>query len=509
MLLINLISLYLLFAAGTVIFCAVQIRTLNGANYTRTALLLCFAICFYILGYCMELNASAPSQIQFWNRIEYIGIPFVSALWLTTALIYTGHFSRHRKLLLFAIYGIPAATLVLRLTNDFHHLYFASVQYVEEYGKLFFIRQVGPWMYVQMVHSALMIVISMGLFLYDSVSGAEKERGKILLIISASVFAVAGLLFIKFKPLSYPIDYMTLCLPVTSVMVILAISRYDLLETKSVARSKVFEASSDAILLLNRRNRLLDYNNSAKRLFEAVGIRPNGRYSAGTAEGSSVLLEGLEKTGPSVIKLRIKEEERYYDITTETLDNHTPPRGWIKTIRDVTEIYQLNHELKKQAMTDELSVLSNRRAFLSLGKEWVLNAEESGASLYLLMIDLDHFKNVNDRYGHPTGDLVIRDIARILKEHFPADSLVARLGGEEFAVLLSGFDDDGVLRMLDVLQEDAERHVYSYFGEQFHVTISAGATKKQPGETLEGMMQKADRALYQSKNRGRNRFTVL
>jgi diguanylate cyclase (GGDEF)-like protein len=75
--------------------------------------------------------------------------------------------------------------------------------------------------------------------------------------------------------------------------------------------------------------------------------------------------------------------------------------------------------------------------------------------------------------------------------------------------MLAGFNDDEVLRMLSALLTKAAQHAYSYFGNQFHITVSIGMTKYQPGQTLENMMGKADRALYQSKAQGRNRFTVL
>jgi len=306
----NLISLYLLSVTVAVIFCAVHVRTLNGSDYAKTAFLLCFAVCFYILAYTMELNSSTPSQILFWNRIEYIGIPFVSALWLTTALMYTGHFARHKTALILAIYVIPIVTLMLRLTNNIHYLYFASESYVEGFGRLFFVKRPGPWMYVQMLHSMLMIFVSMGVLTYDSAKSTEKQTGKILLIAGASFFAIAGLILTQLKPLGLHIDYMALCLPVTCVMVILAVMRYDLLETKSIARGKVFEASSDAILMINRQNRVLDYNSSAKQLFEQLDIHLNNRDISILFGKQADLLVSLKKTEPSVVKLQINNDER-------------------------------------------------------------------------------------------------------------------------------------------------------------------------------------------------------
>ena len=501
----NIISLYLIAMAVVAVYWSAYVRTLNGSIFTRTIFLLCIAMCFYIMGYAMELNAQTPSQIEFWNMVEYIGIPYVSALWLTTALQYTGHFTRRKIALLAAIYIIPIITMVLRFTNEYHHLYFATVSYVEEYGRYIFVKTIGPWMYVQLAHSMLMILVSMSLFVYDSVKSEEKKQGKIRLTIAASVFAVAGLILMQVKPFAFTIDYMALFLPITCVLVILAIARYDLLETKSMARSKAFEFSTNAILLINRRHRILDYNSSAKQLFASANIRVNNGYIPVLFDKFPDFSEALIKEEQNVVKLR----ERYYEITTMSIDNEKTTRGWIKTIRDITELYQLNEELKKQALTDELSSLGNRRAFIQTAHEWVWESKQSGQPLHLAMLDLDNFKNVNDQYGHPGGDYVIRDFSQMLKRHFGTNSLVARLGGEEFAVLQSGLTDDEMLQNLNEFLINTEKHRFSYRGLLFHVTVSIGLTKMHPGQALESMMHGADKALYQSKDQGRNRITVF
>lgn len=509
MLCVSLIRIYLLCVTMFVVVFAVRVRTLNNTDYTKTAIMLCLAVCFYILGYTLELGAQSPDQILFWNRIEYLGIPFVSALWLKTTLKYVGTYDRHKKLYFLAIFIIPLITLVLRMTNEYHHLYFASVDFARAFGGLLFVKKSGPWMYVQMVHSSTMIFMSMGLFTVDSARREERASGKIFLIAAASFFAVTGLVLSQIRPFGLPIDYMAMCLPVTCVMVMLAISKYDLLETKSIARSKVFEESSDAILIINRKNVVLDYNSSAGSLFEKMDIQLKNKNLSVIFAGQKDILRSLEDDESSIVKLGIEGKERYYDITTENIGDHHRTLGRIKTIRDLTEIYKLNEELKKQAMTDELSVLSNRRAFIQTGKEWVQKAEGSGSALHLLMMDLDHFKNVNDMYGHPIGDLTIRDFAQILTNNFGSGCLVARLGGEEFAVLLSDFSDDKVQEMINNLLHNAEQHEYNYFGDRFHVTVSIGMTKKQNRQSLESMMSKADKALYQSKNHGRNRVTII
>lgn len=505
----NVISLYLIMIAILTVFWAAYIKTLNGSSFTNASMMLCFALCFYVLGYTLELNSSEPAQIIFWNHVEYIGIPFVSALWLTTALLYTGHYSKHKQLLSAAIYIIPIVTFILRYTNDFHHLYFASVGFTEEFGKLILVKKTGVWMYVQSIHSMLMIIVSMVLFIRDSVRTGVKQRGKIILTAAASIFAIAGLVLTQIKPFGFTIDYMALCLPITALLVIIAIARFDLLETKSMARSRAFEYSGNAVFLINRQNKVIDYNASAQALLENLQIHISNTNLSTLLQGAPVLLRGMLQQEQNLIQLSIGGKVYDFEITTRSIDERSVTRGWIKTVRDITEIQRLNEELKKQAITDELSMLNNRRAFMQIGREWVDASEQSGESLSLSMFDIDFFKRVNDQYGHPAGDLVVQEFGKMLKRHFGSESLVARLGGEEFAVMQSSKTGEAVQQSLFAFLEAVRGHVFRYRDQEIHLTVSVGSTNKQPGQTLEELMRNADKALYISKDQDRDCLTML
>ncbi|HRX58059.1 MAG TPA: diguanylate cyclase [Eubacteriales bacterium] len=508
-LLFHIVSLYLISIAVVVTFWAAYVKVLNGSSFTNTSLLLCIAICFYILGYALEINSSNETQILFWNHVEYIGIPFVSAFWLTTALLYTGHFSKHRTVLLAAIYIIPILSLVLRYTNNFHHLYFQSVSFTEEFGRLILVKKSGVWMYVQAVHSMLMIIISMTLFIRDAVKSREKQKGKILLTALASAVAVTGLVLSQIKSFRFTIDYMALCLPCTALLIIIAIAKYDLLETKSVARSRAFEFGGDATLLVNNHNRVIDFNAGAKHLFEQLGIRLYNGTLVSLLHEMPGFLSGLLSTQKNIVTLRLNGEERYFEISTRCIDERRATRGWIKTIRDISEVYRLNAELRRQAITDELSMLNNRRAFIQIGRELTEAAERDGTPLYLAMFDIDFFKNVNDRFGHPAGDFVIHTFGRLLKDHFGKNSLVARLGGEEFAVMLSGVGKKAALQSFNTFLKTIRQYRFVCREDQIQITVSIGVTVKSPGQKLESLMRNADKALYRSKDHGRDRITVI
>lgn len=508
MTLYHLISLYFFVMILLVVYWSASIKSLNSSGYTRMVSVLSFVICIYIFGYVMELNANEPDQILFWNRFEYLGIPYVSALWATVGLIYTGCFAKGHRWQVPAIYLIPVVSTVLRLTNDQHHLYFASTAFVDYHGKLLFTRTYGIWMYVQTVHSMLLIVTALGLFLYEFIRHRERAPGKLRLLLLASLVAIAGLVLSYLRPGNFILDYMAVCLPFTCLMVIIAIVRYDFLDVKSLAHSKSFESNMDALLLIGGETRMIDFNQKAKQLFSKAGIELANGAIEPVFKGSPQLLASLQKDEPLIVNLRVAGENRYYEISTHKVSHAVGAQVSIKTIHDVTDAYELNATLRRQALMDDLSGLSNRRAFVQNGEDELIKAYADGKTVHLLMLDLDHFKAINDRYGHQMGDQVIQYVGSILKASFPDAVVIARLGGEEFGVLLPGLADSEALQRAENFVHAVAEHMHEARGRKFHLTVSIGVARLPEGKPdLYALMLLADKALYRAKDGGRNRVT--
>jgi diguanylate cyclase (GGDEF)-like protein len=495
--------------AISVAFLSANVKTLGSSLYTRVIMFLGLTICIYMFGYSMELNSNTVEQIIFWNYVEYLAIPFVSALWLTVCLLYTGNFKKYKILKLAGIFGIPSASMLLRFTNDFHHLYFRSVGFLaDEYGKLFFVRRFGPWFIIQTVHSGLLILLSLLIFIVDFYKNRRRERGQIRLIVAASIVAATGLVASYLKPFGLYVDYMVLCLPVTCLLIIIAMARYDFLEAKALARSIAFESDEDAILLVNRHNKVIDFNKSAKNLFGGLGIDLNEGYIDSLFVNVPNLASILTNDEKSNTELEINSKKKYFEIITKNVGNRIKSKWRIKYIRDVTVSYELNMSLEKQALSDELSGIGNRRAFIQSGEKIIADSDADGRPIHILIMDLDWFKNVNDQYGHNIGDQVINRIGILMKDVFSRESITARIGGEEFGVIIPGKNDDEVRKMAETFLEKVSEYGYEYNDMTFHVTVSIGIAKKTAfGQTLGNLMNRADRALYISKDSGRNRVT--
>lgn len=172
---------------------------------------------------------------------------------------------------------------------------------------------------------------------------------------------------------------------------------------------------------------------------------------------------------------------------------------------------QAHADLERLAMTDELTGVPNRRQFLKQ-----LASEQERAKRYvhptcLAMLDLDHFKLVNDRYGHPVGDEVLKHFAALLRTHLRTEDMIGRLGGEEFAVLLPETTLEGALTVLERVRQALQRETLEHIAPGFSYTFSTGiaALALDAPISCNNWMKNADQALYQAKATGRNKVVLF
>ncbi|MEZ4259775.1 MAG: sensor domain-containing diguanylate cyclase [Polyangiaceae bacterium] len=167
------------------------------------------------------------------------------------------------------------------------------------------------------------------------------------------------------------------------------------------------------------------------------------------------------------------------------------------------------HQLETMATTDGLTGLLNKRAMLDAAEQRVAAAARFKRKLSVLVTDIDHFKKVNDTYGHDVGDQVIRGLGAVLTRQKRNTDVVARFGGEEFVVLCEQTDEDGALLLAERIREELERTKFQSANGSLSVTCSVGvATFPGGGTTWEELFKAADEALYASKRGGRNRVTA-
>ena len=199
-------------------------------------------------------------------------------------------------------------------------------------------------------------------------------------------------------------------------------------------------------------------------------------------------------------------------ISSHALFDHNGAFAGVEGLyRDVTQRKNLERELHRLATTDMLTGMANRRSFLEVAEATFQRARESHAPLTVLMLDLDHFKTINDRFGHLEGDRVLAEFARATKHQLRAGDTVGRLGGEEFGLLLPHtLPAEGADIANRILEAIRALELTDSNGRPYGVTTSMGLGTLSPGDrSLHDLLDRADQALYLAKRRGRNQLAVL
>ncbi|MFN3523028.1 MAG: GGDEF domain-containing protein [Phenylobacterium sp.] len=191
-------------------------------------------------------------------------------------------------------------------------------------------------------------------------------------------------------------------------------------------------------------------------------------------------------------------------------ENKSLEKRLAESSAEVAKLREHLEQVRRDATTDGLTNLANRKSFDDELARACAEADASGETITLALIDIDHFKNFNDTWGHQTGDQVIRYVASVIGRVGAPPRFAARYGGEEFALIFPGESADMATATLEEIREEVSSRMLkrrSTNEDLGAITVSAGLAERRPGENGHSVMERADAALYASKRGGRNRVT--
>jgi diguanylate cyclase (GGDEF)-like protein/PAS domain S-box-containing protein len=278
----------------------------------------------------------------------------------------------------------------------------------------------------------------------------------------------------------------------------------------------IYNTAPLAFVLWDRETRVTDWNNQAEQMFgwtreEIVGqnffdyiIPESARIHV--QEIAKLLLEGklpsysinenITKSG------RIIVCEWNNSIIRDSRGNVV---GVISLGLDITERKFMEEELKRLAVTDTLTGALNRTKFGEIIERETESVKRYNQRLSMILFDVDHFKKVNDRYGHNAGDYVLKNIADIVRENIRKIDYFVRWGGEEFVILSPETQLDEAYLLADRIRITIENTKFEHFGK---ITVSFGVTEFKEEDTVDSFIKRADDAMYEAKKKGRNRVEV-
>ena len=220
------------------------------------------------------------------------------------------------------------------------------------------------------------------------------------------------------------------------------------------------------------------------------------------------LKEAVESESIDVLRTKSREFiDAYVEYTSKRDERRAKRISSIK--KNLDSVKKKLEEADRSMRTDHLTGAFNRKSFDENAKGQIKMFEIAKSAVTLCTLDIDFFKKINDNYGHDVGDFILKECVRLLQREYGQDTdFVARIGGEEFAVILQDQNLDQAVQRAESVFEKIRQEVFIHDGEELRFTVSMGIAQLQAGETVDQWMKRADKALYDSKHGGRNKWTV-
>lgn len=248
---------------------------------------------------------------------------------------------------------------------------------------------------------------------------------------------------------------------------------------------------------------------------EAIGKTPRILQSKGTSEETKKLIrKGLEDKVPVRVTIRNyskKGKEYWLDLSINPLFNSQGEVTHIVSIqRDVTEYIDVQKKLEILSRTDPLTGLMNRRVFDEMVEKEFYRYKNDNVHYSLLALDIDYFKRINDKYGHPTGDYVLASFSALCEKNIRSQDKIARIGGEEFCIILPATDKTGAIEVAEKLRRAISNACFNQNDHEISITVSIGVSEvKESDYDYVAMLKRADENLYRAKRKGRNQVYSL
>lgn len=478
----------------------------NRINLRNKLFYLVFAeVWLWLFFNLLELLAASER----WTLI-FMKLSFIPLMVLAPTIVWFGYaFMGDGKKKYFHIIFAPFLVLLgFMLTNEFHYWFWAEYQF-SQFGPFLSISNAyGGLFYVFTLSTYTTIFFSASVLIANLVNIAKAHRNKAILLIVSLVLSVfwnvayvMGLIPLSkdFSPIIYNIVFMLL---------IYGVVHQNLFSSFMVPRHRIFDHMWDGVIIFDESGKILDINRAAMREIDlaetCIGNSLAEELPFWQGLGFHIPSEAAEDEAllPStIVAIGESPDLRYFDISISYISS-----GYVLMFHDVTDRQRLMIQIEEMANFDSLTQLRNRRSFFSMVEGLIASAKRNRQPISVMLLDIDNFKQINEKYGQSDGDRVLMQLASHLTTSLRAVDVKARYGGDEFIILLPQTDTADAKYVANRLSGGLQEAIKEADIGITTVSISVGISGRNilgRTQSLMEIVEEADKALSEVKSRGK------
>lgn len=478
--------------------------------------------------YAMRLMPIPQAAKDALVNITYLGVVAVPTLFLLFSLSFANYEKFITRRLVLALALEPVVTIFLVWTNGYHHLIFSSIVRRGEDGFTWSELVHGSWYHVNLMYSYAVILVGVMVLVYGLLRTSLLTKKQYYITLIAALIPWVGNIVSESFFNRFTFDITPLTFGLTSVLFTYSVVQERFLDLIAMARGRLIESMSDGVLVLDVQNRIMDINPAMERLLDRRADTLLGRPVSEVFETWTSQIESVFNGEKTLTELRLPHApDHFLDLRmTPLLDRQQSLNGRLMVFRDITDGKQVERKLRKanerlqlqlieigtlqsklraQAVRDPLTNLFNRRYLDETLDRELERASREKYPVCVILMDLDHFKQVNDTYGHEAGDLILKALAGALIAESRRGDFACRFGGEEFVVVMPNIHVDVAYQRAEALRLTLNSLRIPYDRFLLRTTISMGiACYPSNGDDRETLLRAADRAMYAAKKAGRD-----
>ncbi|MFD2444805.1 histidine kinase N-terminal 7TM domain-containing protein [Bacillus sp. CGMCC 1.16607] len=488
--------------------CLFALIKLKDAPAANPYIFVTFLSSIFTFTYAFELASTSLVQIKFWLNIEYLALPFIPVFILLMCFEYVGQ--KLKQWMYYILFVIPCITIFMHSTNDLHHLYYKSMELRNDTPFPIIKLEWGPFFYVHSIFLFLCLMSSIIILLMQLKKSTFRFRMQIFMMVAGLVTPIIANHFYLNDLSPYGIDLGPVSMSISFLFHGAALLSFQMFNVAPIARDTVFESMEDGVIVLNQKGIIVDFNHAIQKVLPMLNQYIIGKKLVNVLNGNMQLAEIINNQQACDYELCRNGEVIHYHIRfSPVLNKNDLYIGQIITFVDVSERVFMQERLQYIASVDGLTQVLNRTTFIKRAELLFDSLITGGGSVSIIMFDIDHFKNVNDTYGHEAGDIVLTHVARMAKETLRDTDFIGRYGGEEFIICLPNIVQQEAYELADSIRRKVSDSCTHINDMQICVTSSFGVSSTRIStenhhQSLRILMREADQALYAAKRKGRN-----